>query len=217
MMPPMAESAAPSRRFPVALLASFLVLLAWSGAFPHDRLIWVLEAAPAVVAAILLCATFRRFRFTNLVYIGIWLHALILIIGAHHTYAREPLFSWIRDTYDLSRNHYDRLGHVAQGFFPALVVRELLLRTSPLRRGKWLFTLVTCACLAVSAFYEILEWWAALVSDEAASTFVGSQGDVWDAQWDMFLALIGAMTAQTLLGRVHDRQLADMEVQSRKA
>lgn len=198
----------PPDRLPIILLASFLVALAWSGAFPHDRVIWLLEAAPAVVAAILLCATYRRFRFTSLVYICIWLHALILINGAHYTYAREPLFSWIRDTFNLARNHYDRLGHLAQGFFPALVVRELLLRTSPLRPGKWMFTLVTCACLAVSAFYEMLEWWAAEISDEAASAFVGAQGDIWDAQWDMFLALIGAMLAQATLARLHDRQLS---------
>ncbi len=197
-------------RLLIALLASFLILLAWSGAFPYDRLTWMLEVAPAVAAAILLCATYRRFPFTRLAYIGIWLHAIILVIGGHYTYAREPLFSWIRDTFHLSRNHYDRLGHLAQGFFPALVVRELLLRTSPLRPGKWLFTLVTCACLAVSAFYEMIEWWAAEISDEAASAFVGSQGDVWDAQWDMFMALIGAMAAQALFARIHDRQLAQM-------
>lgn len=201
-------------RLPIALLASFLALLAWSGAFPHDRRVWVLEVAPAVVAAILLCATYRRFPFTRLVYICIWLHALILIYGGHHTYAREPLFSWIRDTFGLARNHYDRLGHFAQGFFPALVVRELLLRTSPLRRGKWLFTLVTCACLAVSAFYEMIEWWAAEISDEAASAFVGAQGDIWDAQWDMFLALVGALSAQILFGRMHDRQLERLGRQS---
>lgn len=194
-------------RLPLALLLSFLVILAWSGAFPYDRLTWLLEVAPAVAAAILLCATYRRFQFTRLVYIGIWLHAIILVVGGHYTYAREPIFGWIRDTFGLARNHYDRLGHLAQGFFPALVVRELLLRTSPLRPGKWLFTLVTCACLAVSAFYEMLEWWAAEISDEAASAFVGSQGDIWDAQWDMFLALIGAMSAQKLFGRMHDRQL----------
>lgn len=201
-------------RLPLALLLSFLVILAWSGAFPYDRLTWVLEVAPAVAAAILLCATYRRFQFTRLVYIGIWLHAIILVVGGHYTYAREPIFGWIRDTFGLARNHYDRLGHLAQGFFPALVVRELLLRTSPLRPGKWLFTLVTCACLAVSAFYEMLEWWAAEISDEAASAFVGSQGDIWDAQWDMFLALIGAMSAQKLFGRMHDRQLEQLKQQA---
>ena len=195
------------KRFLLGLLISFIALLAWSGAFPYDRFTWLLEVAPAVMAAALLCATYRRFKFTRLVYVCIWLHALILVIGGHYTYAREPLFSWIRDTFHLSRNHYDRLGHLAQGFFPALVVRELLLRTSPLRPGKWLFTLVTCSCLAVSAFYEMIEWWAAVATGEAASAFVGSQGDVWDAQWDMFLALIGAMSAQMLLGRLHDRQL----------
>lgn len=204
----------PPDRLPLALLLSFLVILAWSGAFPYDRLTWLLEVAPAVAAAILLCATYRRFQFTRLVYIGIWLHAIILVVGGHYTYAREPIFGWIRDTFGLARNHYDRLGHLAQGFFPALVVRELLLRTSPLRPGKWLFTLVTCACLAVSAFYEMLEWWAAEISDEAASAFVGSQGDVWDAQWDMFLALIGAMSAQKLFGRMHDRQLEQLKQQA---
>ena len=134
-------------------------------------------------------------------------HALILILGGHYTYAQVPLGFWVQDWLGFARNHYDRLGHFAQGFVPAILVREILLRTSPLRRGRWLFFLVTATCLAISACYELIEWWAALAGGEAADAFLGTQGDVWDTQWDMFLALLGALTAQLLLGRAHDRAL----------
>jgi len=132
----------------------------------------------------------------------------VLMLGGHYTYARVPLGDWVRDWLDLARNHYDRLGHLTQGFVPAIITRELLLRLTPLRRGAWLFGLVTAVCLAVSACYEFIEWWAALIGGSAATDFLGTQGDVWDTQWDMFLAFIGAMASQILLSRVHDRQLA---------
>jgi len=135
-------------------------------------------------------------------------HAAILMVGGHYTYAEMPLFNWLRDVFELSRNHYDRLGHLAQGFIPAIVAREILLRRSPLRPGKWLFFVVTCVCLAISACYELIEWWVAESSGDQAVAFLATQGDVWDTQWDMFLALLGALSSQLLLRRWHDRQLA---------
>ena len=177
---------------------------AWSAVSPHDWPTWFLEAAPVLIAVPLLAATYRRFPLSHLAYGMIGLHALILLIGAHYTYAEVPLFNWLRDSYDLSRNHYDRLGHLAQGFFPAIVAREILLRRSPLKPGKWLFFLVTCFCLAFSAFYEMIEWWVALVAGDGAVAFLGTQGD----PWDMFLALLGALSAQMLLSKMHDHSLA---------
>jgi len=137
-------------------------------------------------------------------------HAIILIVGGHYTYARVPLGFWLQDLFDMARNPYDRIGHFAQGFVPAILTRELLLRTSPLRRGRWLFVLVTSVCLAFSACYELFEWWTAIFTEDGSPEFLGTQGDVWDTQWDMFLALVGAMSAQVLLARVHDRQLNNL-------
>ena len=174
---------------------------------PKDTFTWILEVAPVLIGAAILVATHRRFPLTPLAYRLLFVHALILILGGHYTYAEVPLGFWVRDALGLARNHYDRLGHFAQGFVPAIVAREILLRRSPLRPGEWLFFLVCCVCLAFSACYEFIEWWTALLTGEAATAFLGTQGDVWDTQWDMFLALIGAITAQLTLSRVHDRQL----------
>lgn len=193
-----------------ALLASFLAFLAWSGTAPRDRFVWYLEVAPAIIAAVVLAALYRRFRFTDLVYGLIWLHALVLVVGGHYTYAEMPLFNWLRDEFHLSRNYYDRLGHFMQGFVPAMIAREVLLRASPLRAGGWLFFLVLCVALAISASYEFLEWGVAVTTGTAADAFLATQGDVWDTQWDMFLALIGAAIAQLALSRVQDRQLEAM-------
>lgn len=200
-----------SRTEKILLLLFGVVFLTLSGIGPYDLATWWMEVAPVLIIVPLLLATAKRFPLTPLAYRLIFLHALILMIGGHYTYARVPLGYWVQDLFDLARNHYDRLGHFAQGFVPAIVVREVLLRTSPLRSGKWLFFLVTCVCLAVSACYEFVEWWAALLGGEAADAFLGTQGDPWDTQWDMFLAFIGAMTAQLLLGRRHDRELAVLE------
>lgn len=189
------------------LLIAGTVLLILSGIAPYDRATWWMEIAPIFIAVPVLLATAKGFPLTPLAYRLIFLHALILMLGGHYTYARVPLGFWFQDLLDLSRNHYDRLGHLAQGFVPAIIARELLLRTSPLRPGKWLFFLVTCVCLAISAGYEFIEWWAALLGGAAATDFLGTQGDPWDTQWDMFLAFVGAMTAQLCLGRVHDRQI----------
>ena len=197
-----------SPRLPIALSIVVFAALVVSGTGPYDRATWWLEVAPVLIVVPLLAATWSRFPLTPIAYWLIAIHALILILGGHYTYARVPLGFWFQDWFDLARNNYDRLGHLAQGFIPAIVVREILLRLSPLNRGGWLFFLVTCVCLAVSAFYEFIEWWVALIVGSGADEFLATQGDVWDTQWDMFLAFTGAILAQLLLGRVHDRQLA---------
>lgn len=183
-----------------------------SGIGAYDPATWLMEVAPVLIGAPILAATYRRFPLTRLVYRWLCVHALILCLGGHYTYARVPLGFWAQALFGFARNHYDRVGHFAQGFVPALLAREILLRTSPLRPGKWLFFLVCCVCLALSAIYEFIEWWAALIGGESATAFLGTQGDQWDTQWDMFLALCGAVTAQLLLARRHDRALAHMGV-----
>jgi putative membrane protein len=192
---------------PLVLLLLVLVALAISAYRPHDRVTWWLEVAPVLLGVPLLLATRRRFPLTPLLYRLLFLHALVLILGGHYTYARVPLGEWARDLFGFARNHYDRVGHLAQGFVPAILAREILLRTSPLRRGGWLFFLVVAVCLGFSAFYELIEWWAALAGGAASDAFLGTQGDVWDTQWDMFLALVGALASLLLLSRVHDRSL----------
>lgn len=204
----MAGDAYPSRSLRLLLVAGTLAVLAWSGWHPKDRLTWFLEVAPVLIGLPLLTLTFRPFPLTPLTYVLLALHAVVLMVGGHYTYAEMPLFNWLRDALELSRNHYDRVGHVFQGFVPAIVAREVLLRRSPLGPGKWLFFLVTCVCLAISACYEFVEWWVALASGDEAVAFLATQGDVWDTQWDMFLALCGAVAGQLLLARLHDRQLA---------
>jgi putative membrane protein len=192
----------------IALLVLTAIALVVSGIGPVDRGTWVLEVAPVVIAVPLLYFTWRPFRLTPLTYRLIFLHALILILGGHYTYAHVPLGFWLQDLFDFARNPYDRIGHFAQGFVPAIIAREILLRRSPLRPGKWTFFIVCCICLAISAVYEFIEWWAALILGQGAQEFLGTQGDPWDTQWDMFMALVGAVTAQLLLSRIHDRQLA---------
>ena len=193
------------------LLAIGAACLLVSAIHPYDWLTWWLEAIPAIAGAAILIAVHRRFRFTQLVYHLVLIHALILILGAHYSYARVPFGFWLQDLFDLSRNPYDRIGHFAQGFFPVIIVREVSLRSTPLRRGRWLFFLVVSVCLAFSAFYEFIEWWAALAGGESAEAFLGTQGDVWDTQSDMFMALLGAISAQLLLAGIHDRALRKME------
>jgi putative membrane protein len=201
---------AASRRGLLLVVIVAAVGLALSGIAPNDRMTWWLEVGPVLIAVPLLAATFRGFPLTPLAYALVAIHAAILMLGAHYTYAEVPLGNWVRDAFDLERNHYDRLGHFAQGFVPAIVAREILLRTSPLRAGAWLFTLVVCVALAISAFYEFLEWCSALLGGIAAEKFLGTQGDVWDTQWDMFLAMCGAIVAQLLLARRHDREIRDI-------
>ena len=194
-------------RYAVVLFALVMLALVVSGIAPYDRATWWMEIFPISIAAPILIVTYRRFPLTSLVYTLLAVHAIILMVGGHYTYARVPLGFWMQDLLGLARNDYDRLGHFAQGFIPAILVRELLLRTSPLRPGRWLFALVTAVCLAFSACYEFIEWWTALVGGASATDFLGTQGDVWDTQWDMFFALVGSICALVLLGRVHDRQL----------
>ena len=191
-------------------LLIFMAVLIWSAIAPYDRLTWWLEVAPALIALVLLAITWQRFPLTTLLYVLILIHSLILMVGGHYTYARVPAFDWLRDTFELSRNHYDRVGHLAQGFIPAMVARELLLRLTPLQRDGWLFFLVLCVCLAISAVYELIEWGAAMALGGSAEEFLALQGDEWDTQKDMALAGIGALAAQLGLARLHDRQLQQM-------
>jgi putative membrane protein len=199
-----------SRSEPTWLWSAILLVLIFSGIKPQaDRLTWLLETLPVMVGLTILATTWDRFPLTALAYRLLTLHALILILGGYYTYAEVPLFNYLRDSLELSRNHYDRVGHFAQGFVPAILAREILLRRSPLT-GRWLFFLTICFCLALSAFYELIEWWVALLNAQAAEAFLGTQGDQWDTQADMFLALIGATSALLLLSRAHDRQLAQL-------
>jgi len=200
-----------ARRSLVLLLAVVLPALVWSGIGPYDRLTWMLEVAPVVAVVPVLLATRRRFPLTPLLYGLIAVHALILIYGGHYTYARTPLGFWFQDLFDLARNHYDRLGHVAQGFIPAIATREILSRTSPLKSSRWLPFITVCVCLAISATYEFVEWWAALLVGAGADEFLATQGDIWDTQWDMFLATCGATAAVLSLSDRHDRQLVRLE------
>jgi putative membrane protein len=191
-----------------ALAALLLGVLAWSRQQPADRLTWWLEAAPVLLALPLLLATWGRFPLTRLAYWLILAHSVILLVGAHYTYAQVPLGFWMQEALNFSRNHYDRIGHLAQGFIPALLAREILLRNRVLAPGGWLFFLICCFVLALAATYELLEWWTAVIAEQGAIAFLGTQGDPWDTQWDMFLALLGGIAAQLLLRRIHDRQLA---------
>jgi putative membrane protein len=191
------------------------ILLVVSGIGPKDRYTWFLEVAPILVAVPILVLTARRFPLTPLAYRLIALHAVVLMVGGHYTYAEVPFGFWVRDLFGFARNHYDRLGHFVQGFVPAILVREVLRRKTPLPSGGWLFFLTTCVCLAISAGYEFVEWGTALLSGEAAMAFLGTQGDVWDTQWDMFLALLGSLTAQLLLSRMHERELARLSFSPR--
>lgn len=203
----------PPRPWPRTLLWITLVVLpcaVLSRIRPHDPLTWMLEIFPVAIVLPLLYLTAKRFPLTPLLYGLIGVHCLILIVGAHYTYALVPLGFWVQDAFDLARNHYDRLGHFAQGFVPAIGVREILIRTSPVKKGGWLAFLTVSTCLAISAMYEFVEWWTSLAAGVAADQFLATQGDIWDTHWDMFMALCGAIVAVLLLSRVHDRALARM-------
>ncbi len=192
---------------PRLLLGLTLAALVLSGIAPYDRLTWAMEVSWVVVALPILIATHRRFPLTPLLYRLLFVHALILILGGAYTYARVPLGFWFADLFGLTRNYYDRLGHLAQGFIPAILAREILVRRSPLQGSRWLPVVVVSICLAFSAFFELIEWWSALALGADADAYLATQGDPWDTQADMFCALIGAVAAVVLLGRVHDRQL----------
>jgi putative membrane protein len=190
------------------MLLMLIPVYLWSAIAPADRFTWFLEMIPIPLALLVLAPTFRRFRLTDLSYTLILLHAVILLVGAHYTYAKVPLFDWLKDGLNLSRNHYDRVGHLAQGFVPAILAREILIRTSPLRKSRWLVPLIISVCLAISAVYELFEWGVAELSGTAAEAFLGTQGDVWDTQKDMAFCLVGAAASLILLSRWHDKQLS---------
>lgn len=198
------------------LLAAWAAVLTWSGIGPHDRFTWVLEVMPAWIALAICAWLFpSRLRFTTLVYAIICIHCMILMIGGKYTYAEMPLFNWIRDHYGLARNYYDRVGHFMQGFSPAIIAREVLLRKQIVRGSdSWLHFIIVSIVLAFSAVYEFVEWWVALLTGESATAFLGTQGDPWDTQWDMFMCTCGAILALLLLRGVHDRALARHKAES---
>jgi len=198
-------------RLPLSLLIAFLAVVVWSAIKPNGYFIWALEVFPALIAAIVLILTYRRFRFSNVAYVLIFIHAIILVIGGHYTYAEAPIGYWMQEWFGFARNNYDKIGHFAQGFIPAIVIREILLRMSVVRRGAWLDFIILSICLALSAFYEFIEWWVAELTGEAADAFLGTQGYVWDTQSDMFLCLIGALLALIMLSRLHDKSMEAVE------
>jgi putative membrane protein len=196
-------------------LAVYFLVLIWSGINPKDYFTWLLEVFPALVGLFIMAVTYNKFRLTQLTYFLILIHSVILMVGGHYTYAEVPLFNWIRDTFDMARNNYDKIGHLAQGFIPAVIAREILLRLEIVVKKGWLSFIVICICLAISAFYELIEWWAALLSGEAAEAFLGTQGYVWDTQSDMALALLGAILSLLLLAKIHDNQIRNIKANSR--
>ena len=199
-----------NRPFFTGLFFILTAVLVWSSVKPHDYFTWILEVLPVIIALPVLLASYKSFPLTRLIYGLILIHAIILMVGGHYTYAEVPAFNWLRDTFELSRNYYDRVGHFAQGFIPAMIAREILIRKQVVKRGPWLFFIACCICLSISAVYEFVEWWVAVGSGTAAEAFLGTQGDVWDTQWDMFIALLGAIVAQLLMRKWHDKQLMKM-------
>ena len=191
-------------------LGIFFSVLIWSVINPKDYLTWMLETAPAMMAFIVLMATRQRFPLTDLTYGLILFLSLILMIGGHYTYAEVPLFDWFKDVFNQDRNNFDKAAHFAQGFVPAIIAREIIVRNQVLKKTSWLNFFVICICLAISAFYELIEWWVAIISKEAAESFLGTQGYIWDTQSDMALALLGAMVALVTLKQTHDRQLSEL-------
>jgi putative membrane protein len=208
-------------RLPLALLAGLSPILLLTFAYARaGRLNWLLEVGPALLGFVALAVSYRRFPLSSFCYVVVALHTLVLVYGGFYTYAEAPLGNWARDAFHLSRNHYDRVGHFALGFFPACIIKEVLLRATPLRRGRWLTFLVLSVVLAIAAFYELIEWWSTyLVAPDVGVAFLGSQGDPWDAQWDMFLGLVGGALGLALLGPLHERStkrlLGPQELRSR--
>lgn len=192
------------------LIGLFIIGLIWSGIQPFDYFTWALEVFPAILGLIILIFTFKQFQFTFLTYCFILFHSYILFVGGHYTYAEVPLFDWIKEAFDLSRNNYDKVGHFAQGFIPAMIIRELFIRKNIVTNKKWLNFIVVCICLSFSAVYEFLEWWVALLSGENADAFLGTQGYIWDTQSDMFYATIGAITMLFLLAKKQDKNISKL-------
>ncbi|KKD59887.1 membrane protein [Grimontia sp. AD028] len=191
-------------------LAIFFAVFIWSAINPKDQFTWFLEVAPALIALVALAMTRKSYPLTQVTYFFILVHCVILMVGGHYTYAEVPLFDYIKEITNTARNNYDKVGHFAQGFIPALVAREILIRNSVIPSPRWRNFFIVSFCLAFSAFYELIEWWVAVMSGESAEAFLGTQGYVWDTQSDMFLAMIGAITSLVLLGKIHDKQLAKL-------
>ena len=195
-----------------ALLILFFIGFILSGIQPHDYFTWILEVFPAIVAILILIITFKKIQFTDLTYIFILVHCYILFIGGHYTYAQVPLFDWIKDVFHQSRNNYDKVGHFAQGFIPALVVRELFVRFEIVKPGKWLSFLTVCVCMTISACYELFEWLVAILSGQSSEAFLGTQGDPWDTQSDMLFALIGAVCMVLFVSKIQDQYIRKLNV-----
>ncbi len=195
------------KKYPVVFTLITLFILIVSGFLANDKFTWLLETFPVMLGLPILFFTYKKFPLTNLLYVLLLIHILILSVGGIYTYAKVPLGFWMQDLFHFQRNNYDKIGHFAQGFVPAILARELLLRTSPLKPGKWLAYIVVSICLAFSAFYELIEWWTALSQGSDADAFLGTQGDIWDTQSDMLFALIGAVTALFLLSKYHNKLL----------
>jgi putative membrane protein len=191
----------------LALLFAVAIIFAWSGWNPYDRFTWWLEVTPGIIGAAVLIYTYSRFRFTTLVYTLIMLHIMLLCVGGHYTYARVPLFTWIEPFFGWHRNHFDRLGHFFQGFVPALIARELFVRLRVVSSGGWRFFIIILICVGISGLYELVEWATALAAGAASDAFLGTQGDVWDTQEDMFMALIGSICALFFMSRWQNRQM----------
>jgi putative membrane protein len=203
---------------PLTLLAVLLPILILTFMYCEaGRLNWILEVGPALLGFIALAISYRRMPLSRFVYVCVFLHTLVLVYGGYYTYAETPLGNWAKDVFHLSRNHYDRVGHLSLGFFPVFIIKEVLLRVTPLRRGGWFVFIVLSIALAIAAFYELIEWWSTyLVAGDVGQAFLGSQGDPWDAQWDMFLGLVGAAVGLLLFGRYHDRSLAELDARTRR-
>lgn len=193
------------------LLFIFLAITIWSGIGAYEIGLWFLEAGMCLIGVAILVATFKRFQFTDMTYLFIMIELIILLVGAHYSYARVPLFDWIREVFDQSRNNYDKVGHFAQGFIPAMIARELLIRLDVIKKKSWLSFLVICICMAISAFYELIEWWVALLSKDGADDFLGMQGYEWDTQSDIFCAMLGAISMLLFFSKLQDKQILKLE------
>jgi len=198
------------KKFNSILLGGLFIVFIWSIFKPHDYFTWFLEVFPVFIGLVILIAVYKKFKFTRFTYLLIFLQAVILFIGGHYTYAEMPLFDWLKEVLELKRNYYDRVGHFMQGFVPAIIAREILLRKRIVKNDIWLKFIVVSICLSVSVFYEFIEWWVAIATGTAAEAFLGTQGDIWDTQWDMFLALIGALTAVIFFSKFHDKKLKEL-------
>ncbi|MGB3212850.1 MAG: DUF2238 domain-containing protein [Desulforhopalus sp.] len=197
-------------------LSTYFIVLIWSAIQPADYLTWFLEVIPALIGLAVISITYKKFKLTTISYVLILVHCIILMVGGHYTYAMVPLFDWVKEYFELERNNYDKVGHFAQGFIPAIIAREIFIRKNIINHAKWLSFLTVCFCLAFSAFYELIEWWVALSTGESAEAFLGTQGYVWDTQSDMALALLGAICALLFLSRTHDKQLKKLKLNQEK-